>query len=143
MLKVVLDTNILVSSIFWSGASYKILKLITRSKIESYTSISILNELKQVLKSKIKYNLPEAKVQEIVELTKLHSFLVYPKRQTSIAKDPKDNKFIECAIETKADYIISGDKHLLDLKKHKNIWIVTPSKFLEIFRKYKAKKTQK
>ncbi len=140
MLKVVLDTNILVSSIFWSGASYKILGLITKGRIESYTSKVILNELKQVLKSKIKYHLPEAKIQEILELTKLHSFLVNPKLKVNIVNDSKDNKFIECAIEAKANYIISGDRHLLDIKKYKNIQIVTPSEFLKIFKKYKVKK---
>lgn len=140
MLQVVLDTNILVSSIFWSGASYKIVKLITKRKIESYTSIVILNELRRVLKSKVKYDLPEAKIQEILELTKLHSFLVYPKRKVHVVEDLKDNKFIECAIEAKANYIISGDRHLLDIKKYKNIQIVTPSEFLKIFKKYKVKK---
>lgn len=120
-----LDTNILVSSVFWSGASYKIVKLITKRKIESYTSIVILNELRRVLKSKIKYNLPEAKVQEIIESIRMHSVLVYPKKKISIAKDPKDNKFIECAMAANADYIISGDKHLLEVGRYKNIRIVT------------------
>lgn len=140
MVKVVLDTNILVSSIFWSGASYKIVKLITKRKRESYTSIAILNELRRVLKSKVKYNLPEAKVQEIIELIRMHSVLAYPKKKISIAKDPKGNKFIECALEANADYLISGDKHLLILKKYKKIRIVTPGKFLEISKQSGSKR---
>ena len=131
MLKVVLDTNILVSSIFWSRASYRIVKLITSGKIESYTSIPILNELKQVLQSKVKYNLPKTKIQEIIEFIRIYSTIVYPKKRINTVKDPKDNKFLECGVAVNVDYIISGNKHLLCLKKYENIRIISPKNFLK------------
>jgi len=61
--------------------------------------------------------------------------LVEPKAKINeIKEDPTDNKFLECAVEAKADYIISGDKHLLKIKKFKETKILTPNKFLDILK---------
>ena len=134
MLKVVLDTNVLVSSIFWGGASYKIVKLASKRKIQVYTSNPIIRELIRVLKSKVKYNLPETKIQEIVEVTRLYSMVVYPREHVNVVHDRKDNKFLECALAAGADYLASGDKHLLDLKEFRGIKIVSPQELLRIMR---------
>ena len=51
-------------------------------------------------------------------------------------ENPDDNKFIECALDAKCYYIVSGDKDLLDVKKHKSVQIVTVSEFLDLFNHY-------
>lgn len=62
------------------------------------------------------------------------SIVVKPtKRINEIKDDPSDNKFLEAAIAGNADYIVSGDKHVLKLKKFKDILIVTPAEFLEVY----------
>src|SRR3989344_2043204 len=66
-------------------------------------------------------------VEEIITLSKI----VEPKSKLDIIKeDPDDNKILECAVEGKVDYIISQDKHLLDIKEYKEIKIITPKDFL-------------
>jgi len=69
-------------------------------------------------------------------LIRIFSLFVEPqKRIFTVTEDPDDNKFLECAMEAKADYIISGDPHLLDMKKSKTVKIVTASEFLDIISK--------
>jgi len=82
---------------------------------------------KKILKNNLEITRPISKLVSI-------SQIVEPKKKISVVKDdPDDNKIIECAIEAKADYIISQDKHLLKLKSYKNIKIITPDDFLSKF----------
>jgi predicted nucleic acid-binding protein len=76
--------------------------------------------------------------KEINELLKIFSkghntiFTHKTPKLKIIKDDPDDNKFIKCAVELEAKYIISGDKHLKEIKKYMNIWIVNPMEFLKI-----------
>jgi hypothetical protein len=56
--------------------------------------------------------------------------IVYPKQKIYIISDPKDNIFLECAVESKAKFIVSGDNHLLELKEYRDIKIVTAKTFI-------------
>ena len=71
-------------------------------------------------------------MQKIVSLSHL---VIAPKLNIKVCRDEKDNKFLECAIASKSDYIISYDKHLLKLKEFKNIKIITPEEFLKTLKK--------
>jgi len=63
----------------------------------------------------------------------LNSEIVVPKEKLHIVyKDPTDNKIVECAVAGNADYIVSGDKHLLDLKRYGGIDIISPARFLKL-----------
>ena len=126
---VVLDTNVIISSIFWIGNSHKIVNLAIEQKISNFTSPELLNELVRVLKKK--FNVPEDKTEEQITLVAKYSQITEPKIKVKVIKDdPSDNKVIECALSCNADYIVSGNWHLLDLKKYKSINIVTPKEFL-------------
>ncbi len=135
-MKVTLDTNILVSGTFWSGDSFKILELIDQRKIELIISEEIIKEYYKVINSeeiiekiKDKDLILNKSVQKII----LNSTIVKPKEKFNIIKeDEEDNKIIECAIEGKADYVISKDNHLLKLKEFKGIKIIKPEFFLNI-----------
>ena len=135
-MKVVLDTNVLISATFWPGNSYKIIKKVERGEIELFLSLEILKEFSEVLsyeeiqkKIKIKNLYVNYSIEKLVSISKI----IFPKEKINIIKeDPSDNKFLECAYEGKVDYIISKDKHILRLKEFKNIKIVTPEEFLKL-----------
>jgi uncharacterized protein len=132
----VLDTNIYISSVFWIGNPHKIIELALDDKIDVYTSPEILTELEKVLKRDFleDYEFIERQIALILEFSKI----VKPERKLDIVKeDPKDNMIVECAVTAKAEYIVTGDPHLLNLKEVYGIKIVKPKEYLEIFRNQK------
>ena len=130
--KVVLDTNIIISAFGWEGNPRKILRMILVREIELILSSHILAEVKRVLDyPKFKFN--EQQKRDILSIVLRIAKLVEPKVNYDIIKeDATDNKFIDCAIEAKAEFIITGDAHLLKIKEHKCIRILTPREFLEL-----------
>lgn len=140
MIKITLDTNILVSGSFWSGASFKILNLIDRKEIILVLSKEILTEYDRVVRSEEIMEKIENKdliVSKIVQRVIVNSVIVEPKEKIQVIKDdPSDNKFLECAREGQVDYLISNDKkHLLKLKEFEGIKIISPEEFLPLCRK--------
>ncbi len=129
-MKVVLDTNIFVSGIFWPGASSKILEAWKNERFDLLMSISIHEEIMRVITSFRK----ELGLDQISFWNKVLIFetiFVLPKEKISIiTADPSDNKFLEAAVEGNADYIVSQDKHLLHVKEYHGVPIVTPEGFL-------------
>ena len=131
MRKVVLDTNIFVSS-FFGGNPRKIIDLWKSGGLNLCLSRSIMEEYVEVLK---RFGLEDEK--ELGELLNLfahgyHILFASKTPKVSIVKDdPDDDKFIECAVAVKADTIISGDKKLLAIKNYMGISIVTPKDFLD------------
>ncbi len=133
--KVVIDTNIFVSGFGWNGKPEEVLKLIKDRQIVNYSSAEIFEEISRVV-SYPKLRFPEPLQITILEFVLFYSEFVAPqKRIFTVTEDLDDNKFLECAIEAKVDYIISGDPHLLDMKKSKTVKIVTASEFLDIISK--------
>lgn len=129
--KVVLDTNIFISAILFKGEPGKIIDLAITETIEVYISDSILKEIEQVLIKK--FNLSPLIVRTIIDEIKDYAVVVRPKIKLNIIKaDPPDNRVLECALEAKADFIVSGDKkHLLSLKKFKKIPLLSATQFLK------------
>ncbi|HUU42065.1 MAG TPA: putative toxin-antitoxin system toxin component, PIN family [Desulfatiglandales bacterium] len=132
MIKVVIDTNIYISAVLFGGNSEKIRKLAREGKIELLISENILAEIAGVLKRK--FNWFDWQVSELIKDIRDITTLVTPVLSLSIIKeDEPDNRFLECAIEGKAQYIISGDKrHLQPLKEYQGIKILSPAQFLEL-----------
>ncbi|MGV8161929.1 MAG: putative toxin-antitoxin system toxin component, PIN family [Candidatus Nanoarchaeia archaeon] len=138
MLKVTLDTNILISGSFWTGDSFRILELIDKHKIISVLSNEIIEEYYETLispeilkKVKNKALLLTTVAQKIIT----NSVIVSPSTKINlITEDFDDNKILECAKEGKVDYIITKDNHLLKFKKFERIQIITPDEFLRIYR---------
>lgn len=136
MLKIVLDTNNLVSTqISKKGASAKIYKLWKENKIEIFTSPFQLKELKRVLgypRIKKKYRLSRPKINRIVQIVRRQAIVVYPLKIPKIIKeDPSDNHILAIASERKVECIISGDGHLLELGEFRGIPIITAKEFLK------------
>jgi putative PIN family toxin of toxin-antitoxin system len=131
-MKVVLDTNVFVSGILWEkGSSGKIVNLWKEQELTLVTSTEIIAELVRVLRE-FKIQLGEETLQQLEQEILKNSVVVRPKTKLSVVvDDPTDNKFIEAAIEGKAQHIITQDKHLLKIERYKSITIFTPDAFLE------------
>ena len=130
MHRVVLDTNVIISSTFWkSGNPHMIVSLAIGQKIQNFTSRNMVNELVKVLI--VDFRQPEQFVERQVNLLLAYSEIIEPKiKANAVPEDPKDNMVIECALSADADCIITGDNHLLKLKEYKNIKMLTPKEFL-------------
>lgn len=131
-LKVVFDTNIFISAILFGGNPRQCLELARSGKFVLFTSKPILLELARKLKDKFLWN--DTEVRETIEGILVFAKLVSPKKKVDVIKeDPKDNRIVECGLEAKADYIVSGDKkHLLSMGTLQNIPTISAKQFLDI-----------
>ncbi len=129
--KVVVDTNILISSLIFPGrVVVEIFDEIIDGQIMLGISEDIIREFIRVCVYKFEYD-PE-KTVKIAEIIRRISKIITPSKKFNVITDEADNRILECAVAFDADYIISGDKHLLKLKKYKNIKILSPYEFIKI-----------
>lgn len=134
-MRVVLDTNVIVSAIFWHSKPHSILELIRSQQLEGWTSEALLAELLEVL-SRNKFSSRLAVIgtspQDIVEgLRALLQVVVVDDVARVVESDPDDDYVIACATAAQVDCIISGDTDLLTLKTHAGIPILSAAEFLE------------
>lgn len=139
-IRAVIDTNILISGIISpKGAPRKTVDLAKKEVFKAVTSISINHEILSVLHRPhiyMKYNLNEEAIDGISAFLYEGTILTEDRYAVSkIKNDPEDNKFIACALEGEADYIVSGDEHLLRLKHYEGIQIVDVHGFLKVLGK--------
>lgn len=131
-IKAVLDTNVLISGIFWKGAPFEILKAWQERCFRLAISLPILDEYRRVLEEMTRKR-PPVVLGSILGLIELHSEMVDPVRfAKTVCSDPHDDKFLEAAVAAGADYIASGDAALLSLKNYQRIQIVRPAQFLKL-----------
>jgi putative PIN family toxin of toxin-antitoxin system len=129
--RVVIDTNVFISS-FFGGIPKDIINLWKNSKVTLCLSQEIVEEYIEVLN---RLGLKDKK--EIRKLTKLFAegynslFSAKTPKIEIVVDDPDDNKFIECAVALDSKIIISGDKHLKEIKKYIDIEIVSPREFVD------------
>ena len=131
-MRVVLDTNIFISGIFWRGSSNTVIANWKGEKFTLVTSLDAVSELIKVLKD-FKIRLSDEVTKELVDLIVRNSMVVEPnERIDAVPDDPKDNIFIETAVAGNVDYIVSQDNHLLKLNEFRGIKIITPEEFNKI-----------
>ncbi len=137
-LKLVIDTNTLVSAFFWEGNEAELLRKIEQGEAKIYITSKILKEVEEVIKrpkfDQVMKNaglIPNQIMQKIVSLSHL---VIAPKLNIKVCRDEKDNKFLECAVNAKADYIVSGDEDLLSLKEYKGMPIIRASRMLQLLK---------
>ena len=132
MIKAVLDTNILISGLFWKGLPRRIVDLASAQRFQSFTSVEILRELEAVLIEDFP-DIPYAKITDILRDTLSYSQVVITEKIfIKHLRDLSDTKVIACAFAAEADYIVTGDKDILSLKEIKRIRIITARIFWEI-----------
>lgn len=132
-MKIVLDTNVFISGIFFSGPPSQILRAWKNKRLQIILSQDILIEYQRVAES-LTLQYPSIDILPIVELVTVHGQFVDTKNvDITVCEDPDDNKFIECAIASDTKIIVSGDKHLLKIKGFKGIKVHKPREFVEIY----------
>ena len=132
MLKVVLDANIYISSIFWElGNPHKIIKKALDKKIQAFITLEILQDVEKVMRRD--FNEPEEMIKGQISLILTYAEIVAPKDVgNAVKEDSDDDMILRCSKSINADYIVSGDRHLLKLKKFQNTKIVLPKEFMDI-----------
>lgn len=135
-MRVVIDTNVLISAIFWTGKPKQILNKVRQEEITFLTSEFILEELKNVLRKADKpFKLSEEDADRIVIAMRELAVVVKIGSHVSVCQDENDNRVLECALDGNADCIITGDFHLLQLGSFQKINIMTASDFLDYFKR--------
>ena len=137
MLRVVLDTNVFVSSLLSTeGTPAQLLNAWREGRYMLVTSPAIIAEVVEVLESpriSKKYLVRHQDVENLVDVLKTDAVLVPGEAgvKGSVPRDPRDEMFLACAIDANADCIVSGDRHLLDLQTFRGIPILTVNEFAE------------
>ena len=129
MIKAVIDTNVLISGVFWKGTPYQVIKAWQNNSFRWFISPEILEEYRRVLEE-ISRQHPGFELGPIFEVIGLHCEMVAAKPLRGICRDPDDDKFIAAAVGCGATYIVSGDRALLDVKQFQGVSIVRPVEFL-------------
>lgn len=116
-----LDTNVLVSALFWDGNERRVLLGCLQGDQRLVTSPSILGELEEVLRGK--FDVPEGKVGTYVRTLLIRSELVSPGIELEVTGDPADDRVLACALVGDADVLVTGDGELLELGSWEGIEI--------------------
>lgn len=133
MIRVVLDTNVIVSAFLVSdGLPAAILDLALQRKVRTALSPPILSEMERVLR-RPKFDFEPRKIGSFLALFKSRAKLVSPRLTLEVCReDPSDNRFLECAEAAKAEFLISGNKSHFPLR-YKNTAVVSPREFWDIY----------
>jgi len=134
-MRVVIDTNVFISGIFFSGPPHQILRAWQKRKLEFILSPDILEEYRRVAEI-LRRKYPEVDIDSILEMLTIEAELTtVPSLDENICTDPEDDKFIACALASKTKIIISGDKHLLQVNGYRGLKIISPRQFLNHYLK--------
>lgn len=126
--RVVLDTNVFLSAFTFGGKPEAVFEMARAGRIQLVVSTPILAELASILSGKFSW--ADEDVREALMAVGRHADLVKPEARLRVLDDDADNRILECAVEGRADWIVSGDRHLLDLKEFRGIRIIGVSGFL-------------
>ena len=131
-MKIVLDANVFISSFFWGGNPKLIVERIVIGKDELFITKEILDEIEDVIR-RPKFHTDNDRINYFISLIEEIGNKITPQILVKNgSRDRTDNKYIECGITANVDYIISGDIHLLELKKYESIKIVSAKNYLDI-----------
>jgi putative PIN family toxin of toxin-antitoxin system len=127
--KIVLDTNVYVSATLSKGNPYHVLNSAESGENDLYISPFILDEIEDVLnREKIPFN--DKNVERFVDKVITIATVVTPDDVPEVIEDdPSDNHILACALEAEAEYVVSGDRHLLELEEYEEVEIIEPTEF--------------
>jgi putative PIN family toxin of toxin-antitoxin system len=134
IIRVVLDTNVLISALLFKGELSRIVGLWQKGKIIPVISKETFDELRTVLEYS-KFFLSRVEIKSMIahEILPFFEVVNVSKHVKGTCRDPEDDKFISCAISASVDWIVTGDKDLSDLKKYQSIRIIHASDFVKMF----------
>jgi uncharacterized protein len=131
--RIVLDTNVFVSGIFFSGPPSRILEAWRDGRVQLAISPDILSEYQRV-SDELSTQFPSVDLSTILGLVTIHAMMFRsPKLSEPVCEDPDDDMFIACAIASKSKMIVSGDKHLLKIADFGGVKILKPRVFVDTY----------
>jgi putative PIN family toxin of toxin-antitoxin system len=129
--RIILDTNVFVSGIFFAGPPYRILEAWRDGKIQLVASHKILDEYQRV-EDTLAEQFPGVDLQPILELVAMNAEVFSDQNLPEpVCDDPDDDKFIACALASGCKVIVSGDRHLLKVSGFGGIRVVRPRQFID------------
>lgn len=132
-MKVVIDTNVFISGVFFSGPPYQILTAWKDGRIRLALTAEIFDEYERVGKELAERHL-EVDIKPMLSLLIVHADFYPPVRLArQVCEDPDDDKFLECALACGSKHIVSGDKHLLKCSGFGGIAVITPRNFVDSY----------
>lgn len=129
-MRIVIDTNVLASGVFFGGAPRLVLEAISSRNIDAFATSEILEEYhKTIDRLMVKYGGQFnaeglSRFQMMINLVDVHT-------KVTVCRDPDDDKFLGCTLDSRAVYVVSGDKDLLTLKNYEGIEIITAREFCD------------
>ena len=136
-MRVILDTNVFVSGVFFLGPPYRILAAWRDGKLQLVASQEILEEYQRV-GERLGAQFPGVNLQPILDLVTTNAeFFPNQALPESVCEDPEDDKFIACALAGRCRVIVSGDRHLLRVSGFGKIRVMSPRQFID---KYLSKR---
>ena len=129
-MKIVVDTNVMISGIFFGGNPQKVLRAIVSNEIVACATTEIIDEYEEIVERMIQKTQGHLNANILTPVLQ-NLELIEAKSIVDICRDPDDNKFLGCAKDAKALYIVSGDADLLDLENYEDIDIITAKEFCE------------
>lgn len=134
-MRVVLDTNVVVSGYLWGGVPRQLLQAARHNRLRLFTSTPLLLELTDILgrvKFARKLAAAQLSIDHLVDRYALLATVIHPAAiAPTIIDDPDDDQVLACALSAKTEIIVSGDRHLLDLQEHRGIRIVTAAQAMD------------
>lgn len=132
MIRVVLDTNTLISALLFSGTASRLVPLWQSRRITVLVSKEILQEYLRVL-AYPKFQFGDHEIRALVEeeLLPFAETIRVRRRLAVVRRDPEDDKFLECAVAGRAEHLVTGDRDLRELGSYRGITILTVGEFLE------------
>ena len=128
--KVVLDTNVFLSAIFYQGTPFEIIKLWKHGKFTLCLSPELLAEILEKLQ--VKFGAPQELYDLWKKLLQEKSEKFFPEKQFNLFQDKNDNFLLDLIHASQADYLVSGDKQILKLKRFEAVAILNPKEFLKM-----------
>jgi len=133
-MRIVIDTNVIISGIFFGGNPSRLIELVYQGDLTAVASPEIVNEYEATAHALLeKYHGKE--IGPLLTSIISHIEIIEVSRQIKVCRDPDDDKFVECAVDGKCLYIVSGDKDLLSIKNFDAVEILTVTEFFERFPK--------
>jgi putative PIN family toxin of toxin-antitoxin system len=123
---------VVLSGVLWGGNPLRILELWAQNRITVFASDAISEEYQRVLMRK-RHGQPVPELTRWVDFIHARIHLVTPRHHFMLCRDPDDDKFLDCAVEAKVDFLVSGDGDLLALREIEGIPIMTAGRFLRTY----------
>lgn len=133
-MKIVIDTNVVISGIFFGGNPRKVMEAVVDGNLNAYATPEIVEEYTEIIESMIERK--QGRLNQNMFFPFFSALrIIESVSDLKICRDPDDDKFLECAIDSNALYIVSGDNDLLDIQEYEGIKIITAKEFCEVYMK--------